>query len=149
MQRNDVGVHAALGIPGARDARILGGHAKRPATGIVALGLTSAPRGLCLDKRAQAVAQIDQLQQVEVCLDKRVPTADAAVGTATAHKSGRVAGTHDDKLDIADRALAGTRVAAAHDQVTAGVAQLRDIQARGLEHVERVGLERALGHGDA
>ena len=33
--------------------------------------------------------------------------------------------------------------------MTAGVAQLRDIQARGLEHVERVGLERALGHGNA
>ena len=149
MQRNDVGVHAALGIPGARDARVLGGHAKRPAAGIVALGLAGAPRGLRLDKGAQTVAQIDQLQQVEVCLDKRVPTADAAIGTAAAHKGGRVAGTHDDKLDIADRALAGTRVAAAHDQVTAGVAQLRDVQARGLEHVERVGLKRALGHGDA
>ena len=33
--------------------------------------------------------------------------------------------------------------------MTTGVTQLRDIQARGLEHVERVGLERALGHGDA
>ena len=33
--------------------------------------------------------------------------------------------------------------------MTAGVAQFRDVQARGLEHVERVGLERALGHGDA
>ena len=33
--------------------------------------------------------------------------------------------------------------------MTAGVAQLRDVQARGLEHVERVGLKRALGHGDA
>ena len=32
--------------------------------------------------------------------------------------------------------------------MTAGVAQLRDVQARGLEHVERVGLKRALGHGD-
>ena len=37
----------------------------------------------------------------------------------------------------------------AHDQVTAGVAQLRDVQVRGLEHVERVSLKRALGHGDA
>ena len=33
--------------------------------------------------------------------------------------------------------------------MTAGVTQLRDIQARGLKHVERVGLERALGHGNA
>ena len=33
--------------------------------------------------------------------------------------------------------------------MTAGIAQLRDIQARGLEHVERVDLERALGHGNA
>ena len=33
--------------------------------------------------------------------------------------------------------------------MAAGIAQLRDIQARGLEHVERVGLERTLGHGDA
>ena len=61
MQRNDVGVHAALGIPGTRDARVFGCHAKRPATGIVALGLTGAPCGLRLDKGAQAVAQIDQL----------------------------------------------------------------------------------------
>ena len=33
--------------------------------------------------------------------------------------------------------------------MTAGVTQLRDIQARGLEHVERVCLKRALGHGNA
>ena len=33
--------------------------------------------------------------------------------------------------------------------MTAGVTQLRDVQTRGLEHVERVGLERALGHGNA
>ena len=33
--------------------------------------------------------------------------------------------------------------------MTAGVTQLRDIQARGLEHVECVGLKRALGHGNA
>ena len=127
MQRNDVGIHAVLGIPGARDARVFGGHAKRPATGVVALGLTGAPCGLRLDKRAQAVAQVDQLQQIEVGFDKRVPAADAAIGTAAAHKGGRVAGAHDDKLDISDRAFAGTRVAAAHDQVTAGIAQLRDV----------------------
>ena len=82
---------------------------------------------LCLDKGAQAIAQIDQLQQVEVGLDKRIPTADAAIGTAAAHKGGRIAGAHDDKLDIADRALAGTRVATSHDQVTTGVAQFRDV----------------------
>ena len=69
VQRNDVGVHAALGIPGARDARVLGGHAKRPAAGIVALGLAGAPRGLRLDKGAQTVAQIDQLQQSRTGLD--------------------------------------------------------------------------------
>ena len=33
--------------------------------------------------------------------------------------------------------------------MTAGVTQLRDVQARSLEHVERVGLKRALGHSDA
>ena len=33
--------------------------------------------------------------------------------------------------------------------MTAGVTQLRDVQARGLEHVERISLKRALGHGDA
>ena len=33
--------------------------------------------------------------------------------------------------------------------MTAGVTQLRDVQARGLKYVERVGLERALGHGNA
>ena len=33
--------------------------------------------------------------------------------------------------------------------MTAGVTQLRDVQTRGLEHVERVGLKRALGHGNA
>ena len=33
--------------------------------------------------------------------------------------------------------------------MTTGIAQLRDIQARELKHVERVGLERALGHGNA
>ena len=33
--------------------------------------------------------------------------------------------------------------------MTAGIAQLGDVQTRGLEHVERVGLERALGHGNA
>ena len=33
--------------------------------------------------------------------------------------------------------------------MTAGVTQLGDVQTRGLEHVERVGLKRALGHGDA
>lgn len=92
VQRDDIGVHTALGIPGARDARILGGHAKRPAAGIVALGLAGAPRGLRLNESAQAVAQIDQLQQVKVGLDKRVPTADAAIGTAAAHKGGRIAG---------------------------------------------------------
>lgn len=124
-------------------------HAKRTAASIVALGLTGAPNGLSLNKGAQAVTQIDQLQQVEVGLDKRIPAADAAIGTTAAHKSGRIAGAHDDKLDIADRALAGTRIATAHDQVTAGVAQLGDVQARGLEHVERVGLKRALGNGDA
>ena len=70
MQRDDVGIHAALGIPGARDARILGGHAKRPATGIVALGLAGAPRRLRLDEGAQTIAQIDELQQVEVGLDE-------------------------------------------------------------------------------
>ena len=115
VQRNDVDIHAALGIPGTRDARVLGCHAKRTAAGIVALGLTGAPRGLRLNESAQAVAQIDQLQQVEVGLDKRVPTADAAIGTAAAHKGGRIAGAHDDKLDISDRALTGTRVAAVHD----------------------------------
>ena len=135
MQRNDVGVYAALGIPGARDARVLGGHAKRAAAGIVALSLAGAPCGLCLDKGAQTVSQVDQLQQVEIGLDERVPTADAAIGTTAAHKGGRVAGAHDNKLDISDRALAGTRVAAAHDEVTTGVAQLRDVQARSLEHV--------------
>ena len=89
------------------------------------------------------------MQQVEIGLDERVPTADAAIGTTAAHKGGRVAGAHDDKLDIADRTLTGVCVAAAHDEVTTRIAQLRDIQARSLEHVERVGLERALGHGDA
>ena len=33
--------------------------------------------------------------------------------------------------------------------MTAGVTQLGDVQARDLKHVERVGLKRALGHGNA
>ena len=33
--------------------------------------------------------------------------------------------------------------------MTAGVTQLRDVQTRGLEHVEGIGLKRTLGHSDA
>ena len=149
MERHDVGVHPAARVPGARDARVLGGHAQAAAARVVALGLARAPCRLGLDERAGTVTQVHELEQVEVGLDERVASADAAVGPATAHKGRGIARAHDDELDLADVFGTHARVAAAHDEVAARVAELRGVDARGREDLERVGLERALGNGDA
>ena len=139
VQLDDVHLLADTVVIGARDARVLGGHAHGAAPGIGSLCRAHAVRGLCHHKAAAAKAQVNELDEVDVGLDDGVAAADAAVRAAVGHESGGILRAHDDVIDVARR----------HDQPAAGVGELVDGQARCLEQLDRVTEEPSLGHRDA
>lgn len=101
-------------------------------------GRTRAGR-LRHDEAAAAEAQIDQLLHGGAHFQKRVLAADAAVGGAQGHEDGGIGGPHDDVVDpgVGD------------DERAPGVGKPRHIEAGLFQTGDGLGVQGALGHGDA